>query len=130
VKSIEELPYPPGVHWDVNGTNFALFSATATKVEVCLFEESGERELSVVSNFPNTLTRFFTATFQISVWAHFFAIQEISAHIGRMFAGTFQRLPSSPLFIANTINIAAWNDDFRVQSSQEAEEQRARRAEA
>src|SRR6201996_8155159 len=47
VKSIEEgLPYPLGSHWDGNGTNFALFSANATKVEVCLFDESGEREVS------------------------------------------------------------------------------------
>jgi isoamylase len=49
VKSIEEgLPYPLGAHWDGTGTNFALFSANAIKVEVCLFDESGERELSRV----------------------------------------------------------------------------------
>jgi isoamylase len=47
VQSIEEgLPYPLGAHWDGKGTNFALFSANATKVEVCLFDESGGRELS------------------------------------------------------------------------------------
>ena len=47
VKSIEEgLPYPLGAHWDGKGTNFALFSANATKVEVCLFDAKGERELS------------------------------------------------------------------------------------
>jgi isoamylase len=49
VKSVEEgLPNPLGAHWDGKGTNFALFSANATKVEVCLFDESGERELSRV----------------------------------------------------------------------------------
>jgi isoamylase len=37
---------PLGSHWDGKGTNFALFSANATKVEVCLFDETGERELS------------------------------------------------------------------------------------
>jgi glycogen operon protein len=47
VRSIEEgLPYPLGAHWDGKGTNFALFSANATKVEVCLFDEKAERELS------------------------------------------------------------------------------------
>jgi isoamylase len=47
VKSIEEgLPYPLGAHWDGKGTNFALFSANATKVEVCLFDAAGDRELS------------------------------------------------------------------------------------
>ncbi len=46
-KSIEEgLPYPLGAHWDGEGTNFALFSANATKVEVCLFDGNGEREVA------------------------------------------------------------------------------------
>ena len=40
----EGLPHPLGATWDGEGTNFALFSANATKVEVCLFDESGERE--------------------------------------------------------------------------------------
>ena len=40
----EGLPHPRGAHWDGKGTNFALFSANATKVEVCLFDSSGERE--------------------------------------------------------------------------------------
>ena len=31
--------------WDGKGTNFALFSATATKVEVCLFDPQGRTEL-------------------------------------------------------------------------------------
>jgi len=34
-----------GASWDGNGTNFTLFSAHATKVEVCIFDSSGEREL-------------------------------------------------------------------------------------
>src|ERR1700759_819698 len=34
----EGLPYPLGAHWSGNGTNFAVFSANATKVEVCLFD--------------------------------------------------------------------------------------------
>ena len=47
VKSIEEgLPYPLGAHWDGKGTNFALFSANATKVEICMFDGKGEHELS------------------------------------------------------------------------------------
>ncbi len=43
--SIEEgLPYPFGANWDGKGTNFALFSANASKVEICLFD--AEREVS------------------------------------------------------------------------------------
>ena len=33
----EGLPYPKGATWDGLGVNFALFSAHATKVELCLF---------------------------------------------------------------------------------------------
>jgi glycogen operon protein len=40
----EGLPDPLGATWDGDGTNFALFSAHATKVEVCLFDESGKTE--------------------------------------------------------------------------------------
>ncbi len=40
----EGLPYPRGAHWDGKGTNFALFSANATKVEVCLFDAAGAKE--------------------------------------------------------------------------------------
>lgn len=34
-----------GASWDGRGTNFALFSATAEKVELCLFDSQGRREL-------------------------------------------------------------------------------------
>ncbi len=38
-------PVPLGAHWDGSGVNFALFSANATKVELCLFDSSGRREI-------------------------------------------------------------------------------------
>ena len=41
----EGQPYPLGATWDGLGVNFALFSANATKVELCLFDSNGEREL-------------------------------------------------------------------------------------
>src|SRR5437868_15066404 len=34
-----------GASWDGRGTNFALFSANARKVELCLFDNQGRREL-------------------------------------------------------------------------------------
>ncbi|MGO8719626.1 MAG: glycogen debranching protein GlgX [Acidobacteriaceae bacterium] len=40
----EGLPYPRGASWDGTGTNFAIFSAHATKVELCLFDDKGEHE--------------------------------------------------------------------------------------
>ncbi len=41
----EGLPYPLGATWDGRGVNFALFSANATRVELCLFDGEGRREL-------------------------------------------------------------------------------------
>ncbi len=41
----EGSPHPLGATWDGLGVNFALFSAHATKVELCLFDTDGEREL-------------------------------------------------------------------------------------
>jgi isoamylase len=39
------LPHPLGATWDGSGVNFALFSAHATKVELCLFDPEGRREV-------------------------------------------------------------------------------------
>ncbi|WP_187969418.1 glycogen debranching protein GlgX [Aquibium microcysteis] len=41
-------PFPLGAHWDGSGVNFALFSANATKVELCLFDGTGRREIERV----------------------------------------------------------------------------------
>ena len=38
-------PHPLGATWDGRGVNFALFSANAEKVELCLFDSQGRREL-------------------------------------------------------------------------------------
>ncbi len=34
-------PWPLGAHWDGSGVNFALFSAHAERVELCLFDDDG-----------------------------------------------------------------------------------------
>lgn len=41
-------PYPMGATWDGGGTNFAIFSAHAEKVELCLFDHSGRHETARV----------------------------------------------------------------------------------
>jgi glycogen operon protein len=41
----EGRPFPLGATWDGLGVNFALFSAHATKVELCIFDEQGSVEL-------------------------------------------------------------------------------------
>jgi glycogen operon protein len=38
-------PYPLGATWDGEGVNFALYSEHAEKVDLCLFDDSGRREL-------------------------------------------------------------------------------------
>jgi isoamylase len=38
-------PYPLGAHWDGLGVNFAVFSAHAERVELCLFDPDGRRQI-------------------------------------------------------------------------------------
>jgi isoamylase len=38
-------PHPLGATWDGQGVNFAIFSRHADKVELCLFDDTGKREL-------------------------------------------------------------------------------------
>jgi isoamylase len=38
-------PYPLGATWDGEGVNFALYSEHAEKVDLCLFDDSGKREI-------------------------------------------------------------------------------------
>jgi glycogen operon protein len=45
----EGLPHPLGATWDGLGVNFALFSAHATKVELCLFDETGGQEIERIA---------------------------------------------------------------------------------
>jgi glycogen operon protein len=45
----EGSPFPLGATWDGSGTNFALFSAHASKVELCLFDHRGRRELAQIA---------------------------------------------------------------------------------
>ncbi|VCU70759.1 Glycogen debranching enzyme [Pigmentiphaga humi] len=38
-------PFPLGAHCDGMGVNFAVFSAHASRIDLCLFDESGRKEL-------------------------------------------------------------------------------------
>ena len=44
IKVSQGNAYPLGSTFDGKGVNFSLFSANATKVELCLFDESGTEE--------------------------------------------------------------------------------------
>jgi len=43
----EGSPHPRGATWDGRGVNFALFSANATKVELCLFDSDGKESARI-----------------------------------------------------------------------------------
>ena len=45
----EGAPAPLGASWDGLGVNFALFSAHATAVDLCLFDSTGRRETKRIS---------------------------------------------------------------------------------
>ncbi len=47
IESWPGQPAPLGATWDGEGTNFALFSGDAEAVELCLFDERGERRVPV-----------------------------------------------------------------------------------
>lgn len=38
-------PAPLGATWDGGGVNFAVFSAHATAVDLCLFDPTGRKEI-------------------------------------------------------------------------------------
>ena len=44
-------PYPRGATWDGEGVNFAVFSEHAERVELCIFDDKGRREIQRVA-FP------------------------------------------------------------------------------
>ena len=44
IKVAAGLPFPLGATWDGSGVNVAVFSANATKIELCLFDAEGKRE--------------------------------------------------------------------------------------
>ena len=48
-KLSEGSPNPRGATWDGRGTNFALFSEHATRVDLCLFDSEGKRQLQSVT---------------------------------------------------------------------------------
>ena len=52
--------YPLGATWDGLGTNFAVFSAHAERVQLCLFDPNGRREIAALI-YRNAPTKFGTA---------------------------------------------------------------------
>ncbi|MBK8175189.1 MAG: glycogen debranching protein GlgX [Rhodospirillales bacterium] len=59
-------PSPLGATWDGRGINFALFSENAEKVELCLFDSSGKREVEriVLPEYTNQIWHGYVAGVQ------------------------------------------------------------------
>ncbi|TMN18271.1 glycogen debranching protein GlgX [Pseudoxanthomonas sp. X-1] len=51
----EGRPFPRGATYDGKGTNFALFSANATAVELCLFDEAGNETRIELPEYTNEI---------------------------------------------------------------------------
>jgi len=47
-------PYPLGATWDGSGTNFALYSENAAKVEICLFDTADSEKESIRIPVPDS----------------------------------------------------------------------------
>ena len=45
-KLLPGVPYPLGATWDGLGINFAVFSANAHRIDLCLFDPAGRREIA------------------------------------------------------------------------------------
>jgi isoamylase len=57
----EGSPHPLGATWTGEGTNFAIFSANASKVELCLFDSSGQHETDRIE-LPEYTDQIFHGT--------------------------------------------------------------------
>ena len=53
-------PYPLGAHWDGHGINFAVFSAHAEAVEICIFDEQGQEEIDRIPLKENKHNIFYS----------------------------------------------------------------------
>ncbi len=49
IRVLPGRPYPLGATWDGKGVNFALYSANAEKVLLCLFDETGRSEIQRIA---------------------------------------------------------------------------------
>ena len=47
-------PFPRGATWDGEGVNFAIFSENATRIELCLFDSSGRKEIQRIDLIDQT----------------------------------------------------------------------------
>ena len=64
--------YPLGATFDGDGTNFSVFSRTAQRVELCLFDETGAETRIELPEMTATVTSLAVATLSLPQIMHYF----------------------------------------------------------
>ncbi|KQP49834.1 glycogen debranching protein GlgX [Pseudorhodoferax sp. Leaf274] len=77
---LEGNPFPRGASFTGEGVNFALFSAHATKVELCIYDESGQQEIQ----------RFVLPEYTDEVWHGFVPGLKPGARYGYRVHGPYE----------------------------------------
>ena len=80
-------PYPLGATWDGLGTNFAVFSAHAERIDLCLFDPSGKRQIA----------QFTLPEFTDEVWHGYLPNAQIGSLYGYRAYGPYEPQKRIPL---------------------------------
>lgn len=72
--------YPIGATVENSGVNFAIFSANAEKIELCIFDENGEKELK----------RFELPQYEHNIWFGFLKNAEVGLVYGYRVYGSYR----------------------------------------
>ncbi|HUB12961.1 MAG TPA: glycogen debranching protein GlgX [Acetobacteraceae bacterium] len=73
-------PYPLGATWDGLGVNFAVFSAHATRIDLCLYEPSGRHEIA----------RFTLPEYTDEIWHGYLPDAAAGLHYGYRAYGPYE----------------------------------------
>src|SRR5690348_14083232 len=65
MKTLPGSAHPLGATWDGQGANFALFSANAEAVELCLFDEQGEETRVAVTQRTDHVWHVYVPGLQV-----------------------------------------------------------------
>ena len=80
-------PYPLGATWDGLGTNFAVFSAHAERIDLCLFDPSGKRQIA----------QFMLPEFTDEVWHGYLPNAQLGVLYGYRAYGPYEPQQGLPL---------------------------------
>ena len=73
-------PYPLGANFDGLGVNFAVFSANAERIELCVFDPAGKREIARF-DLPRMVT--------LGLWAGSVELEALHLRLAEQFPEAF-----------------------------------------